>query len=35
MDRPSSLLLKLMKKPELISTFGILGMKSMIRSMII
>lgn len=35
MDRPSSLLLKLMKKPEIISTFGILGVKSMIRSMII
>ncbi|MDE2443108.1 MAG: NAD(P)/FAD-dependent oxidoreductase [Methanocorpusculum sp.] len=35
MDRPSSLLLKLMKKPELISTFGVLGIKSMIRSMII
>ncbi|MDR0980438.1 MAG: NAD(P)/FAD-dependent oxidoreductase [Methanocalculaceae archaeon] len=35
MDRPSSLLLKLMKKPELIGTFGVLGIKSMIRSMIV
>lgn len=31
-DRPSSLLPKLITKPELISTFGILGIKSMIRS---
>lgn len=34
-DRPSSLLLKLMKNQKIISTFGILGVKSMIRSMII
>lgn len=35
MDRPSALLFKLMKKPELVSTIGILGIKSMIRSLII
>ncbi|HJK78723.1 geranylgeranyl reductase family protein [Methanocorpusculum vombati] len=35
MDRPSALLLKLMRNPEIVSTFGVLGIKSMIRSMII
>lgn len=35
MDRPSSLLLKLMRKPEVVHTFGVLGIKSLIRSMII
>lgn len=34
-DRPSTLLLKLITKPELISTFGVLGIKSMIRSMML
>ncbi len=33
MDKPSVLLRKLMLKPEIISTLGILGIKSMIRSM--
>ncbi|WP_338096789.1 NAD(P)/FAD-dependent oxidoreductase [Methanorbis rubei] len=33
MDKPSALLRKLMFRPELIRTFGVLGIKSMIRSM--
>ena len=33
MDRPSALFRKLLTRPEILSTFGILGVKSMIRSM--